>query len=368
MSAIENVLKTTTLEDGDLNLLTEEEKWSAVVTRNRFSDGRFVFAVRSTGIYCNPSCPAKRPRRAQVLFFLSPKEAELSGFRPCRRCRPNQNTRSPQIATIDRLCAYIMNNLDKKLTLTILSAQVGLSPYYLQRIFKRIVGVSPRQYIETLRLAKMKQSLLRGETVTRAIYSAGFSSRSRFYENGSHKLGMSPGVLRRGGAGMRISYTIIGSPLGRLLVARTEFGICAVCFGDSDEKVKTALSEQYPSADLQRNDEVLAESVSKIAKYFAREEPNLDLPLDLQATTFQRRVWAEIRSIPYGGTTTYSKIAGALGQPQAARAVARACATNPVALVVPCHRVIGEDGELRGYRWGKERKQQLLQLEQRNNR
>jgi AraC family transcriptional regulator of adaptative response/methylated-DNA-[protein]-cysteine methyltransferase len=265
---------------------------------------------------------------------------------------------------IDRLRGYMANNLDKKLTLSVLSAQVGVSPYHLQRTFKRIVGVSPRQYIGALRLAKMKHSLLKGETVTRAIYGAGFSSRSRFYENGSYKFGMSPGVLRRGGAGMRISYTIVSSPLGRLLVAGTEFGICAVCMGDSDERVKRVLSEEYPSADIQRNDEALGESVSQIAKYFAGEEPNLNLPLDIQATAFQRRVWGEIKSIPYGTTTSYSKIASALGQPQATRAVARACATNPVPLIVPCHRVIGEDGKLHGYRWGKERKQRLLRLEQ----
>jgi AraC family transcriptional regulator of adaptative response/methylated-DNA-[protein]-cysteine methyltransferase len=265
---------------------------------------------------------------------------------------------------IDRLRAYISNNLDKKLTLSILSAQVGISQYHLQRTFKRIVGVSPRQYIGALRLAKMKRSLLKGETVTRAIYSAGFSSRSRFYENGTYKFGMSPGVLRRGGVGMRISYTIVSSSLGRLLVGGTEFGICAVCMGDSDETVKRALSEQYPSADLQRDDEALRESVSQIVKYVAGEEANLNLPLDIQATAFQWRVWAEIKSIPYGATRSYSKIANAIGQPQAARAVARACATNPVALIVPCHRVIGEDGKLHGYRWGKERKQQLLRLEQ----
>lgn len=348
-------------------MLTEEEKWDAVVTRNRYSDGSFVFAVRSTGIYCNPSCPAKRPSRAQVLFFSSPGEAELSGYRPCRRCRPNENARSPQLALIDRLRAYIANNLDKKLTLSVLSAQVGVSPYHLQRTFKRIVGVSPREYIEALRLAKMKRSLLNGETVTRAIYSAGFSSRSRFYENGSYKFGMHPGALRRGGAGVRISYTIISSPLGRVLVGGTKFGICAVCMGDSDEKVERALCEEYPSADLHRNDEALGGWASRVAKYFAGEEPNLNLPLDIQATAFQWRVWGEIKSIPYGATTSYSKIASALGQPQAARAVARACATNPVPLIVPCHRVIGEDGRLHGYRWGKERKRQLLQLEQQTN-
>jgi AraC family transcriptional regulator of adaptative response/methylated-DNA-[protein]-cysteine methyltransferase len=265
---------------------------------------------------------------------------------------------------IDRLRAYVEDNLDKKLTLSTLSAEVDVSPYHLQRTFKRLVGVSPRKYVEGLRLAKMKRSLLNGQTVTKAIYGAGFSSRSRFYENGSYKFGMSPGVLRRGGAGMRITYAIVDSPLGRLLVGGTEFGICAVCMGDSDKAVERALSEQYPSANLQRNDESMSESVPQIIRYLSGEGFNLNLPLDIQATTFQSRVWNKIRSIPYGATASYSQIAVAVGKPKAARAVARACATNPVALIVPCHRVVGEDRKLHGYRWGKERKQQLLRLEQ----
>lgn len=345
-------------------MLSDEDKWDAVHKRNRLCDGRFVFAVRSTGIYCNPSCPAKRPAMRQVLFFSSSAEAEASGFRPCRRCKPNESGRPPQVLIIDRLCAYVENNLDKKLTLSALSVEVGVSPYHLQRTFKRIVGVSPRRYIETLRLAKMKRSLLKGETVTKAIYAAGFSSKSRFYENGPYRLGMSPGALRRGGAGMRIRYTIVVCPLGRLLVAATEFGVCAVCMADSDRTVETALSEQYPSANLQRDDESMHEWVAEILTYLSGEKYKLKIPLDIQATTFQSRVWDQIKSIPYGATASYSEIAIAVGKPKAARAVARACATNPVALIVPCHRVIGEDGKLHGYRWGKDRKQQLLQLEQ----
>ncbi|HXZ89715.1 MAG TPA: methylated-DNA--[protein]-cysteine S-methyltransferase, partial [Candidatus Dormibacteraeota bacterium] len=314
-----------------------------------------------------PSCPAKRAAMRQVLFFSTPAEAERSGFRPCRRCKPNENVKSPQVLMIDRLRIYIENNLDKKLPLSTLSAEAGVSPYHLQRTFKRIVGASPRKYIEALRLAKMKRSLLNGETVTKAIYTAGFSSRSRFYENGSYRFGMSPGVLRRGGLGMRIRYTIVNCSLGKLLVAGTEFGICAVCIGDSDSAVERALSEQYPSAIHQRSEESMREWVQQITKYLSGETYNLNLPLDIQATTFQSRVWREIKSIPYGATASYSKIALAIGNPKAARAVARACATNPVALIVPCHRMVGEDGKLHGYRWGKGRKQQLLRLEERTN-
>jgi len=367
ITAIETASEKAPAEEGHSKLLNHEEKLDAVRNRNGLLDGSFVFAVRSTGIYCNPSCPAKRPASHQVLFFSSPEEAERSGFRPCRRCRPNENGEPPQMLMIDRLRAYVENNLDKKLTLSILSAAVGVSPYHLQRTFKGIVGVSPRKYVETLRLAKMKRALLKGETVTKAIYGAGFSSKSRFYENGSYRFGMSPGVLRRGGAGMRIRYTIVDCPLGKLLVAGTEFGICAVCMADSDTAAEIALSEQYPSAHLQRSDESMREWLTPISKYLSGEKFNLNLPLDVQATTFQSCVWDQIQSIPYGATASYSKIATAVGKPKAARAVARACATNPVALIVPCHRVVGEDGKLHGYRWGKDRKQQLLQLEQSAN-
>jgi len=265
---------------------------------------------------------------------------------------------------VDRVRAYVECNLDKKLTLPILSAQSGISPFHLQRTFKRIIGVSPRKYVEALRLAKMRNLLMRGETVNKAIYSAGFSSKSRFYENGSRKLGMNPGTLRRGGEGTTISYTIAPSPLGQLLVAGTDFGVCAICMADSAATVRKALSEQYPSATLRRDDEVHRDWVTQILEYLAGREHKLNLPLDLQPTTFQSRVWREIKSVSYGTTTTYGKIARALGNPKAARAVARACATNPVALIVPCHRVVGEDGKLHGYRWGKERKQRLLLLEQ----
>ena len=344
--------------------MTDTEKWDAVLERNRSCDGKFVFAVRSTRVYCNPSCPAKRPAMGQVLFFTTPVEAEFSGFRPCRRCKPNQNGKSPQTLMVERLRSFAEKNLNKKMTLSILSAEVGVSPYHLQRTFKRIVGVSPREYIEGLRLAKMKRSLLDGETVTKAIYRAGFSSKSRFYENGSYRFGMSPGVLRRGGEGMQIRYGIVDCRLGKMLVGGTEFGICAVCMGDSDKAVERALSEQYPSASLQRSDESMHEWIVHITNYLSGTEPTLNLPLDIQATTFQARVWGQIRSIPYGGTASYSQVARNIGKPKAVRAVARACATNPVALVVPCHRVVGEDGKLHGYRWGKERKQQLLRLEQ----
>jgi len=345
------------------NSMSADEKWRAVLTRNSTSDGAFVFAVRSTGIYCKPSCPARRPARGQVVFFSGSDEAEQFGFRPCRRCQPRNVRLSSQVESIDRICKYIDANLDRKLTLSNLSAHTGMSPYHLQRTFKRVVGISPREYVEARRLEEVKRSLRNGETVSKALYGAGFSSRSRLYEKVSNLFGTSPGTFRRGGLGLRIEYAIVDSPLGRLLIGVTERGICAVCMGDSDAAVEAALSKDYPSAQLHRNDDAMLEWVTAFLNYFSGQRFNFDLPVDVQATAFQWRVWKEIQSVPYGSTTTYGKIASTLGAPQAARAVARACATNPVSLVVPCHRVIGKDGGLRGYRWGKKRKQALLLLE-----
>ena len=341
----------------------QDKRWDAILARDSKFDGKFVFGVQSTGIYCKPSCPARHTRRANVVFFSVPEEAEQSGFRPCKRCHPHLAQSSKRLQVVDEVCRYIEANLDRKLTLPELSTHAGMSPYHFQRTFKRTIGISPRQYAEIRRVAKLKRLLRTGQTVTSALYGAGFSSRSRLYEKAHNQLGMSPGLFRRGGGGLQIDYTIVNCPLGRLLVGATERGICALYMGDSDEVVQRSLSEEYPAANLNRDDLRLQKWVSVIMNYFAGQDPDLKLPLDIQATTFQWRVWKEIQSIPYGGTTSYSKIAAKLGAPKAARAVARACATNPTSLIIPCHRVIGEDGGLHGYRWGKERKQALLKLE-----
>jgi AraC family transcriptional regulator of adaptative response/methylated-DNA-[protein]-cysteine methyltransferase len=344
-------------------LLTEDEKWAAVLTRNIKFNGILVFGVRSTGIYCKPSCPAKRPKREQVRFFSNSVEAELEGFRPCKRCHPqNGGLSSSESEWVHRVCNYIEANLSEKITLSTLGVYAGVSPYHLQRTFKRVVGLSPRQYAEARRLGKMKRSLRNGETVTKALYAAGFSSRSRYYEK-KNQIGVNAGTLRRGGAGLQIDYTIIDCPLGRLLIGATERGVCAVSMGDTDEKAKAGLSEDYPLAEVRRNDEGMLRWVSDFMEYFSGQRFDLNLPVDVQATAFQWRVWKEIQSIPYGSTTTYSKIARSMGAPESTRAVARACATNRVSLVIPCHRVVGQDGGLRGYRWGKQRKQALLSLE-----
>jgi len=339
------------------------QKWKAVVERDETRDGLFVFAVRSTGIYCRPSCPARRPNVEQVVFFSQPDEAERSGFRACIRCRPRDARPSARAELVERTCRYVEANLDEKLTLENLSRQAGLSPFHFQRTFKRILGISPRQYVEARRLERVKRSLTNGETVTESLYNAGFTSKSRLYEKTPPQFGISPGTFRRGGEGLRIDYTIVDSRIGRVLLAATERGACAVCMGASDEAVEAALREDYYAADIHRDDAGMKKWTEALLSYFDGYEFPRSLPLDVQASAFQWKVWKQIQSIPYGQTATYSNIAKSLGAPQATRAVARACATNPVAIMIPCHRVIGKDGSLRGYAWGLKRKKTLLSLE-----
>jgi|SRR5579859_1387010 len=345
-------------------LMNEASFWQAVLARDRAFDGRFVFAVRSTGIYCRPSCPARRPRREQVLFFPLIEAAEQAGFRPCRRCRPAEyGYTNEQMDLTQQACDFIEAHLEEDLTLATLGAQLHISPFHLQRSFKRILGITPRQYAETRRMGQFKTRLKEGGTVTSAMYEAGFRSSSRLYERAPAHLGMTPTTYRKGGQGMSITYTIVDCPLGRLLVAATERGICAVSLGASDATLEGFLQHEYPAAQIQRDDAGLQGTINAILTYLNGHQLNLNLPIDVQATAFQRQVWETLRAIPSGSTRSYSEIAQALGNPKATRAVARACATNPVALVIPCHRVVREDGELGGYRWGIERKQQLLNQE-----
>ncbi len=347
--------------------------WRAVLARDVRFDGVFVYAVRSTGIYCRPSCPSRRPRREQVIFFPLPEAADRAGFRPCRRCRPREAAAgNPWVEAIRRLCRYIEANLEGPLTLTAFSAQVGISPYHLQRTFKRILGVTPRQYADARRMGRFKARLREGQSVAAALYEAGYGSSSRLYERAQAQLGMTPATYRRGGRGMRIGYTIVPCPLGRLLVAASAHnhgaakrGVCAISLGDSDAAMQAALSAEYPEAHIRRDRNGLYQWLSAVLDHLRGRRPRLDLPLDVQASAFQRQVWEELRRIPYGRTRSYGEIARALGRPKAARAVAHACATNPVALLVPCHRAVRADGQPGGYRWGLERKRALLEQEQR---
>lgn len=341
----------------------DEAYWKAVLRRDRESDGEFVFAVSSTGVYCRPSCPARRPRREHVTFFDDHARAEAAGFRPCRRCLPRDAR--PDADWARRVCREIESSLDAPLRLSALAQRMGASPQLLQRRFRRLLGVTPRQYADARRLVSLKAGLRRAKDVTEALYEAGYGSSSRLYEHSDAQLGMTPATYRKGGRGMRIAYTVEACPLGLLLVAATERGLAAVSLGDSDAALEAGLLAEYPSAEVRRDPGGLGRWVSQILAYLEGQRPDLDLPLDVVATAFERRVWQALRRIPYGQTRSYGAIARALGRPRAARAVARACGANRTALVVPCHRVVASDGTASGYRWGVARKRALLAREAR---
>jgi AraC family transcriptional regulator of adaptative response/methylated-DNA-[protein]-cysteine methyltransferase len=331
------------------------------MARDARQDGRFVFAVRTTGIYCRPSCPSRRPRRDSVEFFADPQQAERAGYRACLRCKPTEL--SAQMRAIMR-ARQLLDEAEGVLTLADLSKRVGVSPFHLQRLFKRATGLSPREYQSARRMQQVKHGLRKGDDVTTALYDAGFGSPSRLYEKTSEQLGMTPGTYRRGGAGMTIQYGIVPSPLGRLLVAATSRGLCAVRFGESTNDMERELRAEFSAAAIHRDDSALQPYLQSLLANLRGENRTIDLPLDVRATAFQKKVWDVLRRIPRGETRSYSEIAQAIGDDKAVRAVARACASNPVAIAVPCHRVVRSDGELAGYRWGVERKKTLLEREQ----
>ena len=354
-------------------IMNNPELWTAVLARDASRDGSFVFAVRSTGIYCRPSCPARRPGREQVSFFQIPEAAEQAGFRACRRCHPRRaRTSDPQIELVRQICHAIDEHDEEPATLKTLSADLGVSGQHLQRTFKGVMGITPRQYAESRRLKQFKSNVRNGGSVTSAMYDAGYGSSRGLYEKSSTRLGMTPATYGRGGRGMRIIYTIADCSLGRLLVAATQRGVCSVALGDSDADLERSLLAEYPNASIDKKDTVISPSLNlwlnTVLAYLKGKTPRVDLPLDLQATAFQWRVWEELRRVPLGETRSYQDIAKAIGKPKAVRAVASACAGNHVALVIPCHRVIREDQSLGGYRWGLERKRTLLKREQERKR
>jgi AraC family transcriptional regulator of adaptative response/methylated-DNA-[protein]-cysteine methyltransferase len=344
--------------------LDATRRWHIVLARDRRYDGAFVYAVRSTGIYCRPSCPSRRPRRALVEFYPIPEAAEAAGFRACRRCRPRLVPGAdPAVAIVRELCRLIDASLDDPADLHRLGQAVGRSPYQVLRAFRRVLGVSPREFRDARRVARLKTSLKERRHVSPAVYEAGYGSSSRVYERAAATLGMTPATYGRGGRGAVIRYAIAPSPLGQLLVAATERGICRLGLADDAAGLERDLRTEFPAAEIARDDGRLASWIRAILRHLEGREPSLDLPLDIRATAFQQRVWTELRKIPYGGTRSYQSVARAIGRPRAARAVARACATNPVPLAIPCHRVVRGDGALGGYRWGVERKQRLLDTE-----
>ncbi|HTP31929.1 MAG TPA: bifunctional DNA-binding transcriptional regulator/O6-methylguanine-DNA methyltransferase Ada [Candidatus Acidoferrales bacterium] len=344
---------------------SEARRWQAIVERDRALDGAFVFGVSSTGVFCRPSCPARRPRRENVRFFEHATAAERAGYRACLRCRPKAVDGNPQSAMVRAICRYIEQNIEDRITLGSLAAKFRRSAFHLQRMFKSVLGVSPKAYIDACRLRQVKQNLQAGHDVTTSLYAAGYGSSSRLYERTASQLGMTPEKYRRGALAAVVRFTIASSPLGRMLIAATGKGICAIQFADSDEELQQGLMREFPFAARKRDDAALAEWRVSLARLMTGQDahPASSLPLDIRATAFQRRVWEHLQRIPRGETQSYSAVAKKIGMPKATRAVARACATNPVAIAIPCHRVVREDGELGGYRWGMERKQQLLAME-----
>ena len=349
--------------------------WRAVASRDAAYDGVFVFAVRTTGIYCRPSCPARRPAQRNVAFFMSPGEALRQGFRPCGRCLGRKAELSAaERGLIQRLCRAIERDVESggpvddtadngRPTLSTLAVRSGLGPFRLHRLFRRVLGITPRQYADAIRLRQFKRSLRKGGTVTSALYDAGYGSSSRLYERAAAQLGMTPGSYLRGAPGLSIRYALVNSPLGRLLVGATERGVCAVMLGKPDAELVRELAHDFPRAELRKDPQGVGAWARGVVERIRALPSAAEVPLDIRGTAFQRRVWEELQRIPAGQTRTYSEIARRIGRPESVRAVARACATNSISVVVPCHRVVGKNGSLTGYRWGLERKRALLEAE-----
>jgi AraC family transcriptional regulator of adaptative response/methylated-DNA-[protein]-cysteine methyltransferase len=313
-------------------------------------------------VYCRPSCPSRRPASVDnVQFYKSPDEASAAGFRACLRCQPQRES----LQAVKQICRYLEANSDRNVPLAELSSQFRLSPAHLQKTFKAVTGISPRKYVDACRLERFRDQLQRCGDVTRAIYDAGFGSSSRVYER-TGEFGMTPGIYRRGGAGMHIRYGIAASPLGIMLVGATEKGVCSISFGETEEELESLLRAEFSQAEIVRDEAALADWLQTLVRHLEGETPDARLPLDIRATAFQKKVWDFLQTIPYGETMSYSQIAAQIGNPKATRAVASACARNAVAIAIPCHRVIKDDGGLGGYRWGLHRKRVLLDNEKRH--
>jgi AraC family transcriptional regulator, regulatory protein of adaptative response / methylated-DNA-[protein]-cysteine methyltransferase len=347
----------------DRSNAADERRWNAVVARDAAYDREFVFAVSSTGVYCRPSCAARRPRRENVQFFLTPVQAEQAGYRACLRCRPRSVSGNAQSEGVKVVCRFIEQHLDETLTLARLGKEFHQSPFHLQRRFKAVLGITPREYADSCRLRLLKRNLQAGDSVTRAMYDAGYGSSSRLYEKTASQLGMTPDKYRRGAIAAAIRYTCADSPLGRMLIAATDRGVCSIQFAKSDGELLEGLRREFPFAARKSDEGGLRSWAVTLLKHMRGKELDSSLPLDIRATAFQRRVWTYLQSIPFGATRSYSQVAKGIGRPTAVRAVARACATNPVAVAIPCHRVVREDGSMAGYRWGIERKKALLEME-----
>jgi AraC family transcriptional regulator of adaptative response/methylated-DNA-[protein]-cysteine methyltransferase len=346
-------------------VLDSEVAWQQVLARNANADGNFVYGVQSTGIYCKPGCPSRRPTRNNVRFFTTCEEAEAAGFRACLRCEPTLRTRTdPHAEKVSRAAEMLRVQAGETISLDAVARSVGLSRFALLRSFQRVLGVTPSEFARAQRRELFRKGVSRSSTsVTNAMYAAGFGSSSRLYENAGDALGMWPSTMKAHGAGETIRWSTAESPLGRMLVAATDRGLCAVLFADSDKEAEKELQARFAKAKLHRDDTGLGETLRTVMSQMTESRTAASLPFDVRATSFQHRVWEALRAIPRGETRTYSQIAETIGAPKAVRAVGAACGSNPLAIVVPCHRAVGSDGRLHGYRWGLERKRQLLEME-----
>lgn len=345
-------------------LATEQDpRWQSVLDRDRMVDGRFVYAVRTTGIYCRPSCPSRRAQPQHVAFFETPDDAEAAGFRACRRCHPRGvSTAAANVVIIAEACRMI-EQAEELPKLDVLAARMGVSPHHFHRLFRTVTGVTPHAWGAARRFERLREGLGRGDSVTRAIQSAGFASTSRVYETSHEVLGMTPTTWRDGGRGVRIRFALGACSLGAVLVAQSAVGICAITLGDDPEALLRDLQDRFPNADLIGGEAGFEDLVAQVVGFVDAPRIGFDLPLDIRGTAFQMRVWAALRQIPAGETVTYSQIADRIGAPKSVRAVAQACAANRIAVAIPCHRVVRTDGSLSGYRWGVERKRHLLTQE-----
>ncbi|MGH9160251.1 MAG: bifunctional DNA-binding transcriptional regulator/O6-methylguanine-DNA methyltransferase Ada [Vicinamibacteraceae bacterium] len=342
---------------------SDEARWTAVLDRDGRADGQFFYSVDTTGIYCRPSCAARRPGRQHVRFHATADEAERAGYRPCRRCRPKGPSLGEQQADAVAKACGLMDTAEETPRLEALAAAVGMSRFHFHRVFKTLTGVTPRAYAAARRAERLRTELPRSPTVTDAIYSAGFNSSSRFYSASSAVLGMTPTRFRSGGQGAAIRFAVAECSLGSILVAATDKGICAIALADDPDGLVRELQDRFPNASLVGNDPGFDQLVAKVLGFVEAPATGLDLPLDIRGTAFQHRVWQALREIPAGQTMSYSEIGRRIGAPSAVRAVAHACASNAIAVAIPCHRVVRNDGTSSGYRWGVARKQQLLERE-----
>ena len=347
----------------DTTLVEHDPRWARVLARDASADGQFVYAVKTTGVYCQPSSPSRLPRPENVEFFDSPADAEAAGYRPSRRAGPDQTTvRTQQTALVAQACRRI-EAADTPPTLDALAQDAGLSPYHFHRLFKSVTGLTPKGYADAHRARKLRAQLGRGSTVTEAIYDAGFNASSRFYEASDNVLGMTASRYRAGGAQTTIRFAVGECSLGSILVAQSDRGICAILMGDDPDALVRDLQDTFPKAELIGGDTGFEDLVAKVVGFVEAPSIGLDLPLDVRGTAFQERVWQALREVPPGSTTSYTEIAARIGAPKAVRAVAQACAANHIAVAIPCHRVIRRDGNTSGYRWGVERKLALLERE-----